>query len=257
MATTILPAVAAGLNDDEVGAAARARARQAAHPLAGAAHAHLHRPGRRRLPALGAHHHPRPARPHRREATDGRITRRDFVPSPLAHPHCYSICYLLTARRRRLRAVRAAHVARHAVRAARRLALHRAARAAGAGLPRPHRRALGRSGPHPGERTRCSRRSSGCCSEHVPADRPLVDPGAPEDRRARDEGDLHPLAHGRGELRRRAGDEVLRWACRRRTAATSRPARTTCSIANRTRASPIRKCCSAWPRGPASEQGIA
>lgn len=29
------------------------------------------------------------------EATGGRIGWRDFVPSPLAHPHCYSICYLL------------------------------------------------------------------------------------------------------------------------------------------------------------------
>lgn len=29
------------------------------------------------------------------EHTGGRITGNDFVPSPLAHPHCYSICYLL------------------------------------------------------------------------------------------------------------------------------------------------------------------
>ncbi|MGC4086943.1 MAG: radical SAM protein [Polyangiaceae bacterium] len=29
------------------------------------------------------------------EATDGRLHWKDFVPSPLAHPHCYSICYLL------------------------------------------------------------------------------------------------------------------------------------------------------------------
>jgi uncharacterized radical SAM superfamily Fe-S cluster-containing enzyme len=29
------------------------------------------------------------------ETTDGRIAPRDFVPSPLAHPTCYSICYLL------------------------------------------------------------------------------------------------------------------------------------------------------------------
>jgi uncharacterized radical SAM superfamily Fe-S cluster-containing enzyme len=28
-------------------------------------------------------------------ATRGRIRGSDFVPSPLAHPHCYSICYLL------------------------------------------------------------------------------------------------------------------------------------------------------------------
>lgn len=27
--------------------------------------------------------------------TEGKITAKDFVPSPLAHPHCYSICYLL------------------------------------------------------------------------------------------------------------------------------------------------------------------
>ena len=27
--------------------------------------------------------------------TGGKITWKDFVPSPLAHPHCYSICYLL------------------------------------------------------------------------------------------------------------------------------------------------------------------
>ena len=28
-------------------------------------------------------------------ATGGRVVSKDFVPSPLAHPHCYSICYLL------------------------------------------------------------------------------------------------------------------------------------------------------------------
>lgn len=34
---------------------------------------------------------------HRRleQGTAGRIRSDDFVPSPLAHPHCYSICYLL------------------------------------------------------------------------------------------------------------------------------------------------------------------
>ncbi len=29
------------------------------------------------------------------DASAGRVTPKDFVPSPLAHPHCYSICYLL------------------------------------------------------------------------------------------------------------------------------------------------------------------
>ncbi len=30
-----------------------------------------------------------------RDHTGGRIEPKDFVPSPLAHPHCYSICYVL------------------------------------------------------------------------------------------------------------------------------------------------------------------
>jgi len=29
------------------------------------------------------------------EATNGKLLWTDFVPSPLAHPHCYSICYVL------------------------------------------------------------------------------------------------------------------------------------------------------------------
>jgi uncharacterized radical SAM superfamily Fe-S cluster-containing enzyme len=29
------------------------------------------------------------------DATSGKLAWQDFVPSPLAHPHCYSICYLL------------------------------------------------------------------------------------------------------------------------------------------------------------------
>src|SRR5262249_849578 len=29
------------------------------------------------------------------DSSNGRLVWKDFVPSPLAHPHCYSICYLL------------------------------------------------------------------------------------------------------------------------------------------------------------------
>jgi uncharacterized radical SAM superfamily Fe-S cluster-containing enzyme len=95
VATTILPAVAMGLNDDEVG------------PLLDLV---LSKPHIRSLElhtmtftGQGGVGFPRTARItipdlHARieQATGGRIGWRDFVPSPLAHPHCYSICYVLT-----------------------------------------------------------------------------------------------------------------------------------------------------------------
>ena len=94
VATTILPAVAAGLNDDEVGllfdlVLARPNIRSLElHTLTftGQGGVGFQRSARITIPDL-----------HRRleEASAGKITWRDFVPSPLAHPHCYSICYLL------------------------------------------------------------------------------------------------------------------------------------------------------------------
>jgi uncharacterized radical SAM superfamily Fe-S cluster-containing enzyme len=94
VATTILPAVAMGLNDDEVGAlfelvVAKPHIRSLElHTLTftGQGGVGFDRAARITIPDL-----------HRRleTATGARITWRDFVPSPLAHPHCYSICYLL------------------------------------------------------------------------------------------------------------------------------------------------------------------
>jgi uncharacterized radical SAM superfamily Fe-S cluster-containing enzyme len=94
VATTILPAVATGLNDDEVGdllklVLARPHIRSLElHTLTftGQGGVGFQRSARITIPDL-----------HRRieTATEGRIVWRDFVPSPLAHPHCYSICYLL------------------------------------------------------------------------------------------------------------------------------------------------------------------
>ena len=94
VATTILPAVAAGLNDREVGplldlVLSRPHIRSLElHTLTftGQGGVTFSRDARITIPDL-----------HRRieESTEGRITSRDFVPSPLAHPHCYSICYLL------------------------------------------------------------------------------------------------------------------------------------------------------------------
>lgn len=94
VATTILPAVAAGLNDDEIGplldlVLTRPMMRSLElHTLTftGQGGVGFARSARITIPDL-----------HRRieEATGGRIGWRDFVPSPLAHPHCYSICYLL------------------------------------------------------------------------------------------------------------------------------------------------------------------
>jgi uncharacterized radical SAM superfamily Fe-S cluster-containing enzyme len=92
--TTILPAVAAGYNDSEVGALLDLVLQRKnllsleLHTLCftGQGGVGFQRNARITIPDL-----------HRRitEHTGGRITARDFVPSPLAHPHCYSICYLL------------------------------------------------------------------------------------------------------------------------------------------------------------------
>jgi uncharacterized radical SAM superfamily Fe-S cluster-containing enzyme len=94
VATTILPAVAMGLNDGEVGALfelvmSRPHIRSLElHTLTftGQGGVGFDRSARITIPDL-----------HRRleEATGGALHWRDFVPSPLAHPHCYSICYVL------------------------------------------------------------------------------------------------------------------------------------------------------------------
>jgi hypothetical protein len=92
--TTILPAVAAGLNDRDVPALFEIVLRRPnvcsleLHTLAftGRRGEDFTRAARISTPDL-----------HRvlEEATGGRLAPRDFVPSPLAHPHCYSIAYLL------------------------------------------------------------------------------------------------------------------------------------------------------------------
>jgi uncharacterized radical SAM superfamily Fe-S cluster-containing enzyme len=94
VATTILPAVAMGVNDDEVGqllelVLTRPHIRSLElHTLTftGQGGVAFQRSARITIPDL-----------HQRveEATGGRIGWKDFVPSPLAHPHCYSICYVL------------------------------------------------------------------------------------------------------------------------------------------------------------------
>ena len=94
VATTILPAVAMGLNDEEVGSLlqlvlARPHIRSLElHTMTftGQGGVGFTRSARITIPDL----HARIA-----EGTGGRIQWRDFVPSPLAHPHCYSICYVL------------------------------------------------------------------------------------------------------------------------------------------------------------------
>ncbi len=92
--TTILPAVAAGLNDKDVGPLLELVLSRPflcsleLHTLTftGQGGVGFQRSARITTPDL-----------HRliEEASAGKISWRDFVPSPLAHPHCYSICYLL------------------------------------------------------------------------------------------------------------------------------------------------------------------
>ncbi len=94
LTTTILPAVAKGLNDADVGPLFDLMMRKPnicsleMHTLTftGQGGAGFQRSARITTPDLhaivDAH-------------TGGKITAKDFVPSPLAHPHCYSICYLL------------------------------------------------------------------------------------------------------------------------------------------------------------------
>ena len=92
--TTLLPAVAAGLNDKDVGPLLELMLRRRnicsleLHTLTftGQGGVGFDRRARITVPDL-----------HRliAQATSGRIGPKDFVPSPLAHPHCYSICYLL------------------------------------------------------------------------------------------------------------------------------------------------------------------
>ena len=92
--TTILPAIAAGLNDKDVApllALVLARPNVCSlemHTLTftGQGGVGFQRSARITTPDL-----------HRLvfEATQGKIGPKDFVPSPLAHPLCYSICYVL------------------------------------------------------------------------------------------------------------------------------------------------------------------
>jgi uncharacterized radical SAM superfamily Fe-S cluster-containing enzyme len=92
--TTILPAVAAGLNDKDVPALLDLVLSKPnicsleMHTLTftGQGGVGFDRKSRISIPDLHARVF---------EATNGRITPKDFVPSPLAHPHCYSISYLL------------------------------------------------------------------------------------------------------------------------------------------------------------------
>jgi len=92
--TTILPAVAAGLNDKDVPKLLELVLQRSnvcsleMHTLTftGQGGAGFTRAARITTPDLHTIVE---------QATEGRIGPKDFVPSPVAHPHCYSISYLL------------------------------------------------------------------------------------------------------------------------------------------------------------------
>ncbi len=91
---TILPAVAAGLNDKDVPALFDL-VRQRKHIVS----LELHTMCFTGQGGVGFERQARISIPDLHEIlekhTGGKITPKDFVPSPLAHSHCYSICYFL------------------------------------------------------------------------------------------------------------------------------------------------------------------
>jgi uncharacterized radical SAM superfamily Fe-S cluster-containing enzyme len=92
--TTILPAVAAGLNDKDVGPLF-----QLVLDRPNICSLELHTLTFTGQGGVGFERSARITTPDLHQllfdATGGKIAPKDFVPSPLAHPHCYSICYLL------------------------------------------------------------------------------------------------------------------------------------------------------------------
>ena len=92
--TTILPAIATGYNDDEV-----PRLLDLVLTRHNLVSLEMHTLTFTGQGGVGFDRKARTTTPdlHRQVelGTGGRIRWRDFVPSPLAHPHCYSICYVL------------------------------------------------------------------------------------------------------------------------------------------------------------------
>jgi uncharacterized radical SAM superfamily Fe-S cluster-containing enzyme len=92
--TTILPAIASGLNDADV-----PRLLELVLARPNIVSLELHTLTFTGQGGIGFDRKARTTTPdlHRliEQATGGKVGPKDFVPSPLAHPHCYSICYLL------------------------------------------------------------------------------------------------------------------------------------------------------------------
>ena len=92
--TTVLPAISAGVNDHEIGrllALVLTRSNVVSleiHSMCFTGQGGLAFPRNSRITIPDIHRIIE-------KDTQGRINSHDFVPSPLAHPQCYSICYLL------------------------------------------------------------------------------------------------------------------------------------------------------------------
>ena len=221
VATTILPAVAAGLNDDEVGRAARARARAGRtsarssctrSTFTGQGGVGFQRSARITIPDLHRPHRGGHRRPHRLArlravAAGAPALLLDLLPAAASTAAA-------TSRSRASRRGRSCSSCWRTRSTSSRARSWRRSSATSIDdlWANPDRVAR--------ERRRAARRSSGCSSEMFPAE-PAASRILERQKIAErvGEGDLHPLAHGRGELRRRPGHEVLRRRAARRTAA--------------------------------------
>ena len=215
--TTLIPVMTRGVNDHEIGGIIALALAPPQHPPRRGPHHHLHRPGRRQLRSRRAHLDARGAGAHRGDDERACCAPDDFVPSPCAHPLCYQIAYLLLDPDGGPPLPFTRFVPRETLYEclAERLYLEPTPR-----LEEALREAIDRLWADAARRRRGGARAAHprrLLRALFPIDaRRSRRAEALRVSRARGQGRLRPLAHGRGDLRRRARRPVLRLQLLRR-----------------------------------------